>query len=498
MFNAPSGKEIIKNIDIPENEHFMGLKYLDYNEDQVRKAFDDNRYEFLTRHDHYTVTGQLSLKGNVKNKEGKRLSIISAMNLQNFTTTVSYDPSNPPIENYDALGMIDAHEKTQSDFKGAKKTNKQDFASYIVEGMRNDRDIHLPVISGWQTDEVFCDTIFVVYHQVDVNTAYGCLYIPKKPIMQSDGQTQTAALFSVSQNKEAQELGALENLLVTLEIELNVDNVKAAQAFADRNGRGSKKNKNLVISMDTAAPLSKLRAQVLAKTIFDGRIANGRSGGTSVTATENIVDLSTIEQMMAYALTGPSPLKPEHFKHHHLDVLKPYADEFLSMLSTLFSSYWTHPTPPNDDTYRRLYVLGWPFALKGIALAYYYSKQDELEPIKKAMLERDLVRADMSAQESFSYRILYTEKDIKPLLSFKELTDRLSQINWIKHKKHWADITGYSLDVDGKKKTWKLKQFGEVVKTLNQNQMIQVTKVANKICGKTWKDLTSDTDESLS
>jgi len=296
MFNAPQNREIIKNLDIPENEKFLGLKFLDYNIQEIRANFDDKRYEFLISDEHHKVVGQLSLKGNVNNDGGKRLSIISALNLRNFTSVVKYDPANPPIENYDAFNMDQAHEKTQSDFKGAKNTNKQDFTNYLLEGMRGERDIHLPVISGWQSDEVFCDAIFVAYHQVDVNTVYGCLYLPKKPVMQSDGQTQTAALFALANNKEGQELGALESLVITLEIELNVDNVKAGQAFADRNGRGSKKNKNLVISLDNAAPLSKLRAQTLKDTLFDGRIANDGTAGIPVTQQENIFNFPILNR----------------------------------------------------------------------------------------------------------------------------------------------------------------------------------------------------------
>ncbi|WP_238090318.1 hypothetical protein [Photobacterium sp. Ph6] len=431
----------------------------------------------------------------MNNTEGKRLSIISPMSLRKFINVVKYDPANPPLDDYESLGMMEAHNKTQSDFKGAKKTNRLDFINYLQEGVREERDIHLPVISGWQSSDVFSDAIFVIYHQVDAHTAYGCLYLPRKPIMQSDGQTQTAALFGVAQSKEGVEAGALDKLIVTLEIELNVDSVKAAQAFADRNGRGSKKNKNLVISMDTAAPLSRLRSNIVQGTVFERRIADGRSGGITVTSTENIVDLSTFEQMLAIALTGGSPLKPEKFKSYHMDTLMPFAVEFIQLLDATFKSYWVSPVLPGKDPYRRLYVMGWPFALKGIALAYYNSRIDKLEPIRTAMQEK--VPANEIAQEYFE-RIISSISVPVVKVSFEELSIRLNQINWLKHKKHWIAITGYAESADGSKKEWKLKEYGTVVKSLNQNQAVLVTKVANKILSPTWEDLKSDIDEPLS
>lgn len=497
MFFAPDQVELIKNIELPEKEAFFSLKYLNFNDAEVRQNYEARRYEFQRSPEmYYEVLGQLSLKGNTKNQDGKRLSIISTMTLRKFTSTVAYDPSNPPTENYDVIGMNEAHEKTQADFKGAKKANRADFVNYLLEGMRKERQIHLPVISGWQSSEVFNDSIFVAYHESDANTAYGCLYIPRKPIMQSDGQTQTAALFGVANHKEGQELGALDHLLVTLEIELNVDEIKAAQAFADRNGRGSKKNKNLVIGMDTAAPLSRLRVDVVRGTVFDGRIADGRSGGATVTSTENIVDLSTFEQMLSIALTGPQPLKPEQFKAHHIPALTPYAKEFVKLLDSKFKDLWQHPTKPGEDPYRRLYVIGWPFALKGIALAYYYSRQNKLEPIRASMLKP--TPADMTATDFFNHELDYLVDGSTPKISLEELSNRLSEINWIKHKAHWVAITGYSENPDGTKKTWKLKSMGEVVKTLNQNQAVLVTKVANKIVGPKWTELKSDIDEPLS
>ena len=78
----------------------------------------------------------------------------------------------------------------------------------------------------------------------------------------------------------------LPTLLTTsLEIELGVPEEGTGQSFADRNGRGSKKNKNLVIAFDTSAAISQLRSKVVKGTIFEGRLADGRTQGATVTAT---------------------------------------------------------------------------------------------------------------------------------------------------------------------------------------------------------------------
>ena len=144
--------------------------------------------------------------------------------------------------------MSDAHRRTQADFKGAKSKNRSDYMDYLMEGIGETRVLNLPIISGWQSSTVFEKAIFVAYDTNNPDILYGKLYLPKSPIMQSDGQTQTAALFGLSKNQEAVDKGALKSIVVTLEVDLNVDDDQAGQSFADRNGRGSKKNKNLVIS----------------------------------------------------------------------------------------------------------------------------------------------------------------------------------------------------------------------------------------------------------
>ncbi len=61
--------------------------------------------------------------------------------------------------------------------------------------------------------------------------------------------------------------------------------------------------------------------------------------------------------------------KPEHIKHHHVDTFLGCAKDFLQMLGETFGAQWPTKTAKDEDTYRRLYVHGWPFALKALAIA---------------------------------------------------------------------------------------------------------------------------------
>ncbi|HYH79473.1 MAG TPA: hypothetical protein VEX86_06740 [Longimicrobium sp.] len=247
--------ELIRTAAISPDPVYQGLRIVRCQTDEMaEKHYSNNRYEFQHLPADYTpVTAVLCHKGAVGQMFGERGRVVAMLhpNLKMFTQLIQYDPSNPPRENYAALEMTRAHDQTQSDFKGQKAANKDDFKNYILEGIWGNRTLFLPVITGWQSRTVFERTVFVAFDEGDANAMYGMLYLPKAPVMQADGQTQTAALFAVADSRDAVDAGALENLLVTVEIELNVDERKAGQSFADRNGRGSKKNRNLVIGFDT-------------------------------------------------------------------------------------------------------------------------------------------------------------------------------------------------------------------------------------------------------
>jgi hypothetical protein len=78
--------------------------------------------------------------------------------LSRFVEIVKYDPANPPASDYEAQGMKEAHERTQSDFKGQKQKNTANFAEYLFEGLKGSRKLNLPVVYGWQSTAAFGDT----------------------------------------------------------------------------------------------------------------------------------------------------------------------------------------------------------------------------------------------------------------------------------------------------------------------------------------------------
>src|ERR1044072_2654668 len=103
----------------------------------------------------------------------------------------------------------------------------------------------------------------------------------------------------------------------------------------------------------------------------------------------------------------------------------------MECVEALSSKDWLEKTPPNQDPFRRLYVHGWPFALKALASAYHRARIDELGPLGGALGARDTSKtvdaafADKLAEE----RAAWTKK---PTVSFDELKSRLGQIDWLR------------------------------------------------------------------
>nr|WP_180205473.1 hypothetical protein [Pseudomonas sp. SbOxS1]NYU05579.1 hypothetical protein [Pseudomonas sp. SbOxS1] len=486
-------KKVILTNSIPKDGEYQGLRIVraQSNSDDL-DAFERSAYEFQSPTSNYIrLHATLSRKGFVSDSGQWRILVTAHPTLSVFVEMVRYDPSNPPPDNYDALRMTEMHERTQSDFKGQKAQNKIDFRDYILEGIRGDRPLYLPTISGWQSSVVFDQTVFVALDETNPNSLYGIIYLPKSPLMQSDGQTQTAALFSVANSKDAVDVGALENLVVTLEVELNMDERKAGQSFADRNGRGSKKNKNLVISLDTSSALSELRVSAIAGTIFESRLATGRNTSTSETATKCLVDLSTMEQILLNVVSE-GRLKTEHFKHFHVKHFLPFAKDFIAILEQNFGPAWLEETPADSDPFRKLYVHGWPFALKALAIAYHRSRIDEIGPLVSAIGAKD---AGKTVEEAYNSQVnsLKANWDKKPTLSVSELKDRISKIDWLRYRAHWITITGYKQDKNGQPRRIKLKSTKgvEVAMAQAQNTASVIGLVANKIASQTWSDLTS-------
>jgi hypothetical protein len=316
--------------------------------------------------------------------------------------------------------------------------------------------------------------------------------------MQSDGQTQTAALFQAAATGVAIKAGALDSFGTTLEIELNVDSASAGQSFADRNGRGSKKNKNLVAQMDSSSALARLRMQAIKGTIFEGRLADGRSVGATETATTNIVDLSTLDQMLLNVIARGTR-KPEQIKHYHIDLLLPYCREFIELLETTFGHQWLDPTPKDSEPYRRLYVHGWAFALKAMAVAYHDCRRDEIDPLAIPIGSTGRDEHTTAAEAQAHY--LASTKEVEapePVLTLQALKDRLSKIDWHRYRQHWIEITGFKVDKDGKKKIRKIKDGTPdgkiIVEGKAENTATTINSTANKILSDKWTELTSSVD----
>lgn len=489
--------QLIPDDEITTDPGFAGLKIVRYQSDEdARNAYAGNRYEFQHEPARRNVIPGVVLSRSGAST-GHRITAMMHLTLRQFTEFVRYDPSNPPLEDFEALGMKDAHDQTQQDFKGAKKENLANYKQYMIEAIRGDRVAYLPTVTGWQSPATFAETIFVALDESNPAALYGVLYLPKKPIMQSDGQTQTAALFQAAASGVAIKSGALDSFGITMEVELNVGVQEAGQSFADRNGRGSKKNKNLVALLDNSSALAQLRYKAIQGTVFEGRLADGRTGGTSETATTNIVDLSTFDQMLLNVISRGTK-KPEQIKHFHVEHLFPYCRQFIELLQETFASQWADPTPKNSEPYRRLYVHGWPFTLKALALAFHDCQRDKIAPLNQA-IDKTKSEHITAAEAATAYVAAVEEaKDEapEPALDPDEFAERLRQIDWHRYRKHWIAITGYKIDgKTGEKKTREIKDGNggviRIVEGTATNTPAAIGNVANKILSPAWKELAS-------
>lgn len=492
-------QKLISTTEILEDATYGGLRIVRVSSDgQARDDFENHRYRFQHESEkRHAIRGLLCLKGAERDY---RICLSLHPSLRQFTDIVRYNPSDPPrAVDYEAIGMRAAHEKTQSDFKGAKATNRSDFRNYILEAIHGERIAYLPTVTGWQSVEEFEEDpqpIFVAFDEANPAALYGEMYLPKRPVMQADGQTQTAALFEAAQSGVTLKSGALDSFFVTLEVELKVGVDAAAQSFADRNGRGTKKNSNLVATYDTSSALSKLRNQAAKGTIFEGRVADGRSTGATLTAVQNIVDASTLEQMLLNVISHGNR-KREHLKHHHIRFVLPYCREFLQMLEEQFGDAWRDTKQP--DTYRRLYVHGWAFALKALALAYNQARRDAIGPIMEVMAQEQATDHDTIEDLEKNFAAALAEQEsIPPEVPFDELKQRLTEIDWRRDRQHWIQITGFLQNKNGTKKTVTLRATGEVVvAAAASNTPAHISQVENKILSETWRDLTKPESEPL-
>ena len=168
-------QRLLQTADVPRDTNYGGLRIVRYQSDStVQKTYDHARYQFQHQREAYSLMrAVLSRKGTPPTY---RFVVTLHPTLRQFVDVVKYDPSNPPPEDYQAQGMKEAHERTQSDFKGAKRANTRDFKEYILEGIGGERTLHLPTVSGWQSEEAFEQTVFVAFDDADANAIYGMIY----------------------------------------------------------------------------------------------------------------------------------------------------------------------------------------------------------------------------------------------------------------------------------------------------------------------------------
>ena len=151
-------------------------------------------------------------------------------------------------------------------------------------------------------------------------------------------------------------------------------------------------------------------------------------------------------------------------------------------------------TPSGRDPFRGVYVHGWQFALKGIALAYHRARIDDLAPLAAALGAADTGKTE---EEAFHAAVARGRLSSirEPEVSVEQLRARLTEIDWLRYRKHWIAITGAKLK-DGKHRRTKLKSTGDQEKVLGlaQNTAASINAVADKIMSPSWRDLTSDVD----
>ena len=193
----------------------------------------------------------------VGSKASPRSVASLTLDLRQFGEVVQYNPADPPAALPGSKALQAYNSKTQSDFAGAKKHNLKDYTMYGLEAMRGERQANLPEINGWVDENTSHRSLFVVLHEPDPDVFYGCLFLPiKDPVMQSDGQTQTAMLFQLVNTTFGR--GKETDFRVKLEVEFGVTEENAGQAFADRNGRGVKKNRNLINDLTHVGGIARL------------------------------------------------------------------------------------------------------------------------------------------------------------------------------------------------------------------------------------------------
>src|SRR5207302_1260842 len=104
----PSNPQSIPDSDISRDPSYKGLAIVRYQSDsEARRAYDSIQFDF--QRDPAPRTPMLAVISRKGAPSDYRIVASLHPTLLEFVNLVRYDPSEPPIEDYDAHGMRKAH-----------------------------------------------------------------------------------------------------------------------------------------------------------------------------------------------------------------------------------------------------------------------------------------------------------------------------------------------------------------------------------------------------
>lgn len=162
---------------------------------------------------------------------------------------------------------------------------------------------------------------------------------------------------------------------------------------------------------------------------------------------------------------------------------------------------WPKHTPPDSDPYRRIYMHGWSFMFKALANTYHRTRIAELGPLADALRKSGPIDDDPDTETAWKARaaelpaedarVEAKDRKYEPPIDPTELENRLKKTDWIRHRKHWVEITGYTRDPDTGAPKTKTLASGEIVITSKAPVQQEVIRgVEGKILGPNWTGLT--------
>ena len=204
----------------------------------------------------------------------------------------------------------------------------------------------------------------------------------------------------------------------------------------------------------------------------------------------------TLEQIVLNVCTYGAA-KPEHIKDIHVDTFLPYVRDFLVMLENVFGKDWPADTPKGHDPYRKIYVHGWSFSFKALSRAYHRTRINELGPLADAIEADTLDAMHTDTEQEWKARAKKLahedanrnkeDKKYVPPIKPQEFQKRLAQVDWVRHRKHWVAITGFTRNADdGSANTKVLANGTTVIKAKAPSQQEVIVGIEGKLLGSDW------------